>query len=145
MLSDIRNPKLNRSSPGAGPEGPHVCSSSIREDSTASNFILHVFIFPATYFPFHCHQHHSVSSRSTYLLLKIPAHRSPSLRSRLITMLDVIDFINERGGDPNKIKESQRRRCASEEAVDQVIALYEDHRRSAPSKSRAPMPPQCRR
>ncbi|KAI4247077.1 MAG: hypothetical protein L6R40_001742 [Gallowayella cf. fulva] len=45
-------------------------------------------------------------------------------------MLDVIDFINERGGDPNKIKESQRRRCASEEAVDQVIALYEDHRRT---------------
>ncbi|KAI4262784.1 MAG: hypothetical protein L6R42_002047 [Xanthoria sp. 1 TBL-2021] len=43
-------------------------------------------------------------------------------------MLDVVDFIEERGGDPKKIKESQRRRFAPEEAVDEVIALYEDHR-----------------
>ncbi|KAL8996766.1 MAG: hypothetical protein Q9169_003789 [Polycauliona sp. 2 TL-2023] len=48
------------------------------------------------------------------------------------TMLDVVDFIEERGGDPKKIKESQRRRFAPEEAVDEVIALYEDHRKSAP-------------
>lgn len=46
-------------------------------------------------------------------------------------MLDVVDFIEERGGDPKKIKESQRRRFAPEEAVDEVIALYEDHRTSA--------------
>lgn len=45
-------------------------------------------------------------------------------------MLDVIDFIVEKGGDPKKIKESQRRRYAPEEAVDEVIALYEDHRKS---------------
>lgn len=45
-------------------------------------------------------------------------------------MLDVIDFIKERGGDPDLIRESQRRRCAPEEAVDKVIALYEDHRRT---------------
>ncbi|PMD28286.1 seryl-tRNA synthetase-like protein [Hyaloscypha hepaticicola] len=43
-------------------------------------------------------------------------------------MLDVFDFIVEKGGDPKKIKESQRRRYAPEEAVDEVIALYEDHR-----------------
>lgn len=48
-------------------------------------------------------------------------------------MLDVVDFIEERGGDPKKIKESQRRRFAPEEAVDEVIALYEDHRTSARS------------
>lgn len=44
-------------------------------------------------------------------------------------MLDLNDFIAERGGDPKKIKESQRRRFASEEAVDEVIALYEEARR----------------
>jgi seryl-tRNA synthetase len=45
-------------------------------------------------------------------------------------MLDVFDFIVEKGGNPEKIKESQRRRYAPEEAVDEVIALYEDHRKS---------------
>jgi len=45
-------------------------------------------------------------------------------------MLDVFDFIVEKGGDPKKIKESQRRRYAPEEAVDEVITLYEDHRKS---------------
>ena len=45
-------------------------------------------------------------------------------------MLDVFDFIVEKGGDPQKIKESQRKRYAPEEAVDEVIALYEDHRKS---------------
>lgn len=49
-------------------------------------------------------------------------------------MLDVSDFIVEKGGDPNKIRESQRRRHAPEDAVDQVIALYEDHRQSKSSK-----------
>ncbi|KAH8683096.1 hypothetical protein BGZ60DRAFT_467454 [Tricladium varicosporioides] len=45
-------------------------------------------------------------------------------------MLDIFDFIVEKGGDPKKIKESQRRRWAPEEAVDEVIALYEDHRKT---------------
>lgn len=45
-------------------------------------------------------------------------------------MLDVFDFIVEKGGNPEKIKESQRRRYAPEAAVDEVIALYEDHRKS---------------
>jgi seryl-tRNA synthetase len=44
-------------------------------------------------------------------------------------MLDLADFITDRGGDPKKIKESQRRRFAPEEAVDEVISLYEDARR----------------
>ncbi|POS85039.1 seryl-tRNA synthetase, partial [Erysiphe pulchra] len=45
-------------------------------------------------------------------------------------MLDVFDFLVEKGGDPKKIKESQRKRYAPEEAVDEVIALYEDHRKT---------------
>ncbi|KAF2719578.1 serine-tRNA ligase [Polychaeton citri CBS 116435] len=45
-------------------------------------------------------------------------------------MIDPNDFIVERGGDPTKIKESQRRRHAPEEVVDEVIALFEDHRKT---------------
>lgn len=45
-------------------------------------------------------------------------------------MLDVIDFIKERGGDPEKIRESQRRRHAPVEVVDEVIAMWEDHRKT---------------
>lgn len=52
-------------------------------------------------------------------------------------MLDVSDFVLDKGGDPNKIRESQRRRNAPESAVDQVIALYEDHRRSIYVTSRS--------
>ncbi|KAL9090849.1 MAG: hypothetical protein Q9165_005057 [Trypethelium subeluteriae] len=43
-------------------------------------------------------------------------------------MLDLEDFIEERGGNPQKIKESQRRRGASEELVDEIIALWQDSR-----------------
>lgn len=45
-------------------------------------------------------------------------------------MIDVIDFIEERGGNPKAIRESQRRRYAPEEVVDEVIAMWEDHRKS---------------
>lgn len=45
-------------------------------------------------------------------------------------MLDINDFIAERGGDPEKIRESQRRRYANVEIVDEIIALFEDHRKS---------------
>ncbi|KAL2266528.1 hypothetical protein VTJ83DRAFT_5880 [Remersonia thermophila] len=45
-------------------------------------------------------------------------------------MLDVNDFIAERGGDPEKIRESQRKRHAPVEAVDEVIAMWEDHRKT---------------
>lgn len=44
-------------------------------------------------------------------------------------MLDLNDFVTERGGDPKKIKESQRKRFAPEEVVDEVIALYEEARK----------------
>ena len=46
-----------------------------------------------------------------------------------LKMLDLADFITERGGDPNKIKASQRKRFAPESDVDEVIALYEDARK----------------
>ena len=45
-------------------------------------------------------------------------------------MLDVTDFVLEKGGNPNKIRESQRRRHAPEAIVDDVLALYEDHKKS---------------
>jgi seryl-tRNA synthetase len=42
-------------------------------------------------------------------------------------MLDLNDFIITRGGDPERIRESQRRRGALVDVVDQVIALFEEH------------------
>ena len=43
-------------------------------------------------------------------------------------MLDLFDFVAERGGNVNKIKESQRKRFAPEEDVDSVVTLYEEAR-----------------
>lgn len=40
------------------------------------------------------------------------------------------DFIKERGGDPEKIRDSQRKRHAPLDIVDQVITDFEDHRRT---------------
>lgn len=45
-------------------------------------------------------------------------------------MLDINDFIKERGGDPEKIRESQRKRNAPVELVDEIIADFEDHRKT---------------
>ncbi|GKZ28160.1 cytosolic seryl-tRNA synthetase, partial [Aspergillus brasiliensis] len=45
-------------------------------------------------------------------------------------MLDLADFISDRGGNPNKIKESQRKRYAPEGVVDEVLSLYEEARRA---------------
>lgn len=41
-------------------------------------------------------------------------------------MLDVLDFVAERGGDPKKVKESQRKRYADEALVDEVAELWQD-------------------
>jgi len=41
-------------------------------------------------------------------------------------MLDVLDFIAERGGDPKKVMESQRRRYASADIVEEVTNLWQD-------------------
>ena len=45
-------------------------------------------------------------------------------------MLDVFDLLADKGGSPEKVRESQRKRYASVELVDEVIALYEDARKS---------------
>lgn len=45
-------------------------------------------------------------------------------------MLDVLDFIVERGGNPEKVRESQRKRYAPESVVDEVIELWQDARKS---------------
>lgn len=43
-------------------------------------------------------------------------------------MLDVIDFITERGGNPELIRKSQAARHAPVEIVDEIIALYNEAR-----------------
>ncbi len=43
-------------------------------------------------------------------------------------MLDVQDFITVRGGDPEKIRQSQIKRGAPVEIVDEIITLWETHR-----------------
>jgi seryl-tRNA synthetase len=50
-------------------------------------------------------------------------------------MLDFNDFVVDRGGDPAKIKESQRRRFAPESAVDEVLELYAEARRGKLKKN----------
>ena len=45
-------------------------------------------------------------------------------------MIDLLDFITDRGGNPEKIKESQRRRHAPIEIVDEIIEKFEDHRKT---------------
>ncbi|KAG5513187.1 hypothetical protein PMAC_001557 [Pneumocystis sp. 'macacae'] len=39
-------------------------------------------------------------------------------------MLDIYLFLSEKGGDPEKIKESQKKRGSSVEIVDQILVLY---------------------
>ncbi|KAI1439172.1 seryl-tRNA synthetase [Xylaria sp. CBS 124048] len=43
-------------------------------------------------------------------------------------MLDITDFIASRGGDPEKIKQSQKKRNEPTELVDTIIDLFEVHR-----------------
>ncbi|KAF2084596.1 serine-tRNA ligase [Saccharata proteae CBS 121410] len=45
-------------------------------------------------------------------------------------MIEIQDFITERGGNPEKIRESQRRRGAPVEVVDEVIEMFEDHKKT---------------
>jgi seryl-tRNA synthetase len=46
-------------------------------------------------------------------------------------VLDLLDFQVDKGGDLAKLKESQRRRYAPESAVDDIVALFEDMKKSA--------------
>ncbi|KAF3935717.1 hypothetical protein ABW19_dt0208541 [Dactylella cylindrospora] len=49
-------------------------------------------------------------------------------------MLDIISFITERGGDPEVIRESQKRRHKPVEDVDVIIKLYQESRQGMPSR-----------
>lgn len=62
--------------------------------------------------------------------LKRTAQELDCLDANAAIMLDVNDFITERGGNPERIRESQRKRYANVEIVDEVIADWDDHRRS---------------
>lgn len=46
------------------------------------------------------------------------------------TMLDINLFLKERGGDPEIVRESQRRRHAPVELVDEIIELYNEWKTS---------------
>jgi seryl-tRNA synthetase len=50
-------------------------------------------------------------------------------------MLDLNLFVTEKGGNPDKIKESQRRRGKSVELVDEIIQDYKDWIRGNCTKS----------
>lgn len=54
----------------------------------------------------------------------------PSWSALLIWRGNSNDFIKERGGDPEKIRDSQRKRNAPLEIVDEIIADFEDHRKT---------------
>ena len=45
-------------------------------------------------------------------------------------MLDLLDFQADKGGDLKKLKENQRRRYASEALIDDIVATFEDHKKS---------------
>lgn len=49
-------------------------------------------------------------------------------------MLDIQDFIKERGGDPDKIRKSQELRHADVGLVDKVIEAFEDHSMHSPEQ-----------
>ncbi|MCJ1383583.1 Cytosolic seryl-tRNA synthetase [Xylographa soralifera] len=45
-------------------------------------------------------------------------------------MLDILDFQEDRGGDLKKLRENQRRRYAPEAIIDDVLALFEDMKKT---------------
>ena len=71
----------------------------------------------------------SQETKFTYLSL------DPEEPELLSEMLDVLDFIADGGGDPQKVGESQRKRYADEGVVDEIIGLYEEARASRHSSS----------
>jgi hypothetical protein len=72
----------------------------------------------------------------TSLYIRLRLTFWPASAATELKMLDILDFIEEKGGDPKAIRESQRRRYAPVEVVDEVIALYEDHRKSETTRYR---------
>ncbi|KAM7221752.1 serine--tRNA ligase, cytoplasmic [Rhypophila decipiens] len=62
---------------------------------------------------------------------KATPYESTTETQTTTAMLDINDFITERGGNPDLIRKSQEKRYAPVEAVDEVIVLFEDHKRTA--------------
>ena len=50
-------------------------------------------------------------------------------------MLDILDFQTDKGGDLQKLRENQRKRYAPESIVDDVVASFEDYKRSESPES----------
>jgi seryl-tRNA synthetase len=49
--------------------------------------------------------------------------------------LDVLLFIDKKGGNPEAIRESQRKRGLSVEIVDEVVAMYDEWVKRAPDRT----------
>ena len=49
--------------------------------------------------------------------------------------LDVLLFIDKKGGNAESIRESQRKRGLSAEIVDEVIAMYDEWVKRAPDRT----------
>ena len=58
-------------------------------------------------------------------------------------MLDILLFRADKGGDPEKVRESQRKRGASVEVVDEIIALDKEWIASTPDLLLMPLPHAC--
>jgi len=82
-------------------------------------------------------------SCATVLITSLTSPRSTGVEDRgkvtqvtkhpalyLSTMLDLLDFQPEKGGDLKKLKESQRRRHAPDSVIDDVCLLFEDHKKT---------------
>ncbi|KAK8846694.1 serine-tRNA ligase [Kwoniella newhampshirensis] len=52
-------------------------------------------------------------------------------------MIDLIHFQTDKGGNPEVVRESQRKRGAPEELVDEVIAIFADHKQAQYEKEGA--------
>ena len=45
-------------------------------------------------------------------------------------MLDLLDFQEDKGGSLAKLRESQKKRYAPEATIDEVVKLFEDHKKT---------------
>ena len=66
--------------------------------------------------------------------LRLDLHQTPTLTHRVSEMgIDILDLIDARGGNAEAVRESQRRRNASVELVDECIGMYEARTKREPT------------
>jgi hypothetical protein len=82
-------------------------------------------------FALRCH------GRSDSLLVSCHAHTHGNLCAAMT--LDVLHFIDAKGGNAEEIRESQRKRGLSVELVDEVISMYNEWVKSACSDVSGPL------